>query len=276
MHIVSFQGFEEVPILDYFTTCATENVGGGIIGGLLALGLVKAVGRAGAIVIVILAILVCLLIVFELPIIEGIKLLFSKTKKDDDDEEDEEPDKVVVPRKKARALTRRREETVYETQSDEGITIRIVQSKKRQRPTPTLKRVGNKAAPLRDGSHKAIEGQKSKGVANVGLIPHIASGDEVHEITNARPTRRNQEVEIPKPIIQVTDVEPLEDDGLDPITMRRGVSRADGLSGNKTEPEVRTNPVKESPVKEAPVKKPSKKPEQKITNERAIQSIRNI
>jgi len=249
VHTLSFKGFQDTPVLEYFTTCAKGNPGGGIIGGLLAIGLFKAVGKAGTIIIAVLAIVVCLLIVFEIPIIEGIKMLFSKSKKEKDDE-DEEPDKVVVPRKKSAA--RQNEETLFETQSEEGITIRIVQSKKKERHRAPLVRSENKATPLRDGSYRAISGQVAKGIGNVGLVTQNASGDEIHEITNATPIRRTPEVKIPKPVIQVTDVNPLEDDGIDSITMQSGTNRAEGIKNN----------LPEKPVKEKTV---AKKPEQKVT-----------
>ena len=213
VHMISFKGFLDAGILSYFTDCARNGIGGGIIGGLFSFALAKAVGIVGAYIIVILAMIICLLIICEIPLLASIKSLFTRVRtrekdyddydedEDDEEEEDEEqPDKVVVPR--SRFLSRRQEEeTVYETQSEEGVTIRIVHAPGKGRQRAAIRRSEKKAVPLRNGSVQTKRTQaKAKGIADVGTFKPIAPEDEVREITHARPVRpemlwkmRNQE-----------------------------------------------------------------------------------
>ena len=79
IHLLTFKNFAEVTVDKYFTDCASQFTGGGIFGGLLALGLYKAVSKAGTIVILILAMIICLLFVFEVPVLESIKMLFTRS-----------------------------------------------------------------------------------------------------------------------------------------------------------------------------------------------------
>ena len=213
-HLVTYDGFLDDKVLAFFTTCAKERTGGGIFGGLLAVGLAKAVGVAGAYIIAILAMIVCLLFICEVPVWSSIRSLFTRIRerRDEDDydsDEEDVPDKVVVPRSRMRS--RKKEEPVFETTSDEGITIRIVPSSGQKRPRPQLKRSANKAAPLRNGTVQPRRSNaKANGVANVGILQQVADGDEVHEITNARPYRQEVTVEVPQRTIQVTEL--TEDD----------------------------------------------------------------
>lgn len=225
VHMISFKGFLDASILSYFTDCARNSIGGGIIGGLFSFALAKAVGVVGAYIIVILAMIICLLIICEIPLLESIKSLFTRIRsgkrdyddydtddddEDDEDEDEEQPDKIVVPR--SRVVSRRREEeTVYETQSEEGVTIRIVHSPGKGRQRAAIRRAENKALPLRNGSVQTKRSQaKAKGIADVGILPPIANGDEIHEITNARPLRPEPVEETITPPIQVTEV-PVEE-----------------------------------------------------------------
>ena len=225
VHMISFKGFLEAPVLSFFTDCARNSIGGGIFGGLLSFALAKAIGTVGAYIIVILAMIVCLMIICEIPFLDWFKALFGRRKKgrrrrDDYEEEDyeyedeEEPDKVVAPRSRTRSRQREEEEeTIFETQSEEGITIRIVQSPGKGRTRTPVRRSENKAAPMRNGSVVPKRTQtKAKGVGNVGLMQQIANGDEVHEITHAHPTRPDPVPETITPQIQVTEL--TEDDFL--------------------------------------------------------------
>ena len=224
LHMVSFSGFEDYSVGAYFTDCAEQATGGGIIGGLLALGLTKALSIVGAYIVTFLAMIVCLLIICEVPLLKLFKGLFTREYEDDpyDDEPDEEPDKVVRTRRtrepEARAdyresrprrvrerqddyydedyigeyePRRRRpanddDELVYETTSDEGVTIRIVHSKKaHKRPRAELKRSANKAVAMRGGNVQTFRSKsKKKGVSdNVSLSSSSKSVDEIREIT---------------------------------------------------------------------------------------------
>ncbi len=223
LHMVSFQGFEDYSIGSYFTDCAEKAIGGGVIGGVLALGLTKALSAVGAYVVLVLAMIVCLLIICEVPLIQLAKGFFSREPRDDYDDYGEEPDKVVRPRQKrepepraeyreSRARTQRQrqrredyydddyyaqeyeprrrrrsdDELVYETTSDEGVVIKIVHSRKsHRRPRAELKRSINKARPLRNGKVPTIRSQsKTVGVsADVGITPKANNIDEIREIT---------------------------------------------------------------------------------------------
>lgn len=209
VHMISFKGFLDAPILSYFTDCARNGIGGGIIGGLLAFALAKAVGVVGAYIIVILAMIISLLIICEIPLLELIKGLFTRERSgrdedddyddDDEDEDDEEelPDKVIVPRSRMHSH-KQEEETVYETKSEDGVTIRIVRSPGKGRQRAAIRRSENKATPLRNGSVQTRRSQaKAKGIADVGTFKPIASEDEVREITNAYPV-------IPEPVQEVS------------------------------------------------------------------------
>ena len=227
VHMISFKGFLDAGILSYFTDCARNGIGGGIIGGLFSFALAKAVGIVGAYIIVILAMIICLLIICEIPLLASIKSLFTRVRsrekdyddydEDEDDEEDDEdeeqPDKVVVPR--SRFLSRRQEEeTVYETQSEEGVTIRIVHAPGKGRQRAAIRRSEKKAVPLRNGSVQTKRTQaKAKGIADVGTFKPIAPEDEVREITHARPVRPEMEEEIISKPIQVTEVMADEEPG---------------------------------------------------------------
>ena len=200
IHLLTFRNFAEVTVDKYFTDCASQFTGGGIFGGLLAFGLYKAVSKAGTIVILILAMIICLLFVFEVPVLESIKMLFTRSKKEE--EEDEAPDKIVVTRTKAK-----KEETVFEAKSDEGVTIRIVKAPSKKHVKTPLKRSYNKAAPLRDGSTRTLRSSaKAKGVIDPGLTNINANGDEIHEITHMKATHKEAVIEETKKTIQVTDM----------------------------------------------------------------------
>ena len=200
VHMISFKGFLDAKITSYFTDCARNSIGGGIIGGLLAFLLAKAIGMAGAYIVTLLAMIICLLIICEIPLLDGIKGLITRIRErndyddydsDDDDEEEEDDedegvDKRIFPL--SRLLPRRKEEeTVYETKSEEGVTIRIVNARGKGRVRAPLRRTEKKAAPLRFGTVVPRRTQiKAKGVGNVGIMQQVANGDEIHEITHVK------------------------------------------------------------------------------------------
>ena len=213
VHLITYKVFLNEKILAFFTTCARNRTGGGIIGGLLAFGLAKAVGVAGAYIITILAMIVCLLFICEVPVLDGIRSLIQKIrdKRDEDDydrdEDDEIPDKVIISNSRYNSRKKKGKDPVYETITDEGVTIRIVPSSASQRPRPQLTRSANKAAPLRNGTvQQKRSSAKAKGIVNVEILQQVADGDEVHEITHARPVKPEVTVEVPQKTIQVTEL----------------------------------------------------------------------
>lgn len=241
LHMVSFQGFEDFPIGSYFTDCAEQAKGGGIIGGILALGLTKALSLVGAYVITILVMIVCLLIICEVPVIQLIKGLFRREDRAYDDYDgDEEPDKVVRPRRRREMeprddyresrqrrreyepeelygdeaymrdyeSTRRRrrddEELVYETTSDEGVVIKIVHSRKsHRRPRAELKRSANKAVSMRDNDR--IEPLRTKN-RQKGVSDNLEMTPKANNIDEIReitaPKETKREQVIPMPTIK--------------------------------------------------------------------------
>ena len=213
VHLITYKVFLNEKILAFFTTCARNRTGGGIIGGLLAFGLAKAVGVAGAYIITILAMIVCLLFICEVPVLDMIRSLIQKIrdKRDEDDydrdDDDEVPDKVIISNSRYNSRKKKGKDPVYETITDEGVTIRIVPSSASQRPRPQLTRSANKAAPLRNGSvQQKRSSAKAKGIVNVEILQQVADGDEVHEITNAHPVKPEVTVEVPQKTIQVTEL----------------------------------------------------------------------
>ena len=223
LHLVSFSGFADAPVSAYFTDCAAQSKGGGIIGGLIALGLTKAVSLVGAYIVTILVIIVCLLLICEIPFGRIFRSITSGRDDDEDDyyDDDDEPDRVVRKNRRRSRYeeaddyddypeTRKRnqmweddydrpkkrrssdsDELVYETTNEDGVVIRIVNSRRKpyQRPRTKLKRSINKAAPLRDGAQSSARTQnKGKGVGtNIDLRAYPENVDEVVEITNHEP-----------------------------------------------------------------------------------------
>lgn len=236
LHLVSYPGFENESLTAYFTNCAQEVKGGGIIGGTIAFGLTSAVSLVGAYIVSIIVLLVCLLLICEVPFTRFFREFFSGDRKQYYEEEpDEEPDKIVRPsgRKKEQVVyeeperergrsraretrypdedfeepVRRRrtrsdeDELIYETTAEDGVVIRIVQSRKpHKRKRAELKRTGNKAASVRDGSVKTLRSQsKAKGIGeNVQMQPLPESVDEIREIT-AHPPKKTEPVPRPEP-----------------------------------------------------------------------------
>ena len=214
-HLITYKGFLDEQVVAFFTTCARNHTGGGIIGGLLAVGLAKALGVAGAYIVAILAMIVCLLFICEVPVLDGIRSLIQRIrdKRDEDDydrDDDDVPDKVIISNARYQSRAKKRkgaEEPYYETVSDEGVTIRIVPSSGQRRPKPQLTRSANKATPMRNGSvQQKRSSVKAKGIINVEIQQQVADGDEVHEITNAHPVQPEITVEVPAKTIQVTEL----------------------------------------------------------------------
>lgn len=195
------------PIVQFFDDGAKESAGGGLFGGSIAAAFYLAISRAGAYIVTIMLLLFCLFMIFRKQVTD-----FAKDIREDDYDDEPQParrEKAV----KTQPKTRRREEPVYETE-DEGTVIRIVKTpaKRRQVKRASLTRVRKKAAPMRDGtvsSERTVK--KAKGVGtNTAIAETNAGGDEIHEITNARPRpRQTVKPREPQPktsVINVTEV----------------------------------------------------------------------
>lgn len=202
------------PIVQFFTDGADSSAGGGIIGGAVAAALYLAISRAGAYIVTIMLLLFSLFMIFRKQVIDFVNDLKDNSGYDEGRAVEKEP----VSREKSTVRTRqkRREEPVYETE-EEGTVIRIVKTpaKRRQVKRASLTRVRKKAAPMRDGSVSSERTiKKAKGVGtNTAIAETNAGGDEIHEITNARPrkepVKETQPKAQPQPktsVINVTEV----------------------------------------------------------------------
>lgn len=281
VHMISFKGFSDAKIASYFTDCARNNIGGGIIGGIFAFAFAKALSTAGAYIFVILVMIICLLIICEVPLLDGIKGLITRFKErndyddydsdddeEDDDEDDEKPDKVFLPLSRFLPHRREEEETVFETKSDEGVTIRIVNARGRRkaRTRAPLRRTEKKAAPMRNGTVVPKRTQiKAKGVGNVGIMQQIANGDEIHEITHAHPTRPDPLPETITPPIQVTEL--TEDDLMPELTEAPVVIPVVRVNRGQTERAERKPESKVTMATEMVPKKPAEKKEPAVKKE---------
>lgn len=116
LHLVNYEGFEEASLIDYFKDCAEQAKGGGIIGGAIALGLTKALSLVGAYIVTILILIICLLLICEVPFLNFFHDISERKRLEMEEEEaeerairssrreiepDEEPDKIVRPRRRA-------------------------------------------------------------------------------------------------------------------------------------------------------------------------------
>ena len=208
-HLVSSMSLNNHNIFSYFTSCAEGYTGGGILGGTIALGLFLLLSKAGAIIITVLIILVCIFLLFEEPIRSLFAYLFSKDEYEEDyieeDSEDydeqyyDEPYEVQdsyrrpVQNKSVKSSSQKKsrkhsyEEPVVVAEEPDGTVIKIVRSYKKHGRihTTELTRTNKRAQPLRDGSIDVIRsGNKARGISReLDMLPHNANGDEIHEIT---------------------------------------------------------------------------------------------
>ena len=228
VHIVSGLSLTK-EIVVYFTDGAVDSAGGGIIGGAIAAGLNLAISKTGAIIVIVMLMLFSLFMIFKGPIIQfvrdfrddvevediGPSANKKKKRRVEPVEDDDEIYNVRIRQKRPK----KKLEPVYETEEEDGTVIKIVHTpaKRRQVKRARLVRVRNKANPLRDGTARPVPNDKvGKGIGNNNVSgPANAGGDELHEITNARPKKKKAEpaapvAEEPKSIIKVTEVEPEE------------------------------------------------------------------
>ena len=199
VHLVTSTSLDNTNILSFFTICAEQKTGGGIIGGALALGLFTLLSKTGAIIICIAIFLVCLFLILE----EPVKNLIEAIKEDDEELEEESvyEEEVEAPR---RAKVRQYKEPVLETASEDGTVIKIVRRSRRVGRTHTTKllRTTKKAQPMRDGTIETQRTQtKVRGLGtDLNIAPELVSGDEIHEITEKK-SRKKQEK---KPVKKLT------------------------------------------------------------------------
>ena len=223
LHLVSFPDFEDFSVLSYFRDCAELSKGGGIIGGVIALGLTRALSLVGAYIVTILVLLICLLLICEVPFLNFFHDISERKRLEEEEAEEEyyeEPDKVVRPRRKEpeyyderrggrvsgydreeyyddayeepprRRRSRDEDELVYETTNEDGVVIKIVHSKKKHtRPKAELRRTSNRSDSLRDRNGTQVRRlEKRRGIGeNIDLNPLPENVDEVREITTHAP-----------------------------------------------------------------------------------------
>lgn len=122
-HLISGMAVRDTDIFSTFTESAAELKGGGIIGGLLAIILGSLTGKAGAYIITTLAVIICVIVATEYPLMEKISNFLTGRRENryrdvDNDYDDhydpyydEDPADVKVNRKKEiqRTEERRRE-----------------------------------------------------------------------------------------------------------------------------------------------------------------------
>lgn len=176
--------YEDCGVFAYYTVGVQHLAGGGFICGLFSRGLYLAVGNVGLYIISGLAIVVCLLIIFEFYTYFG-------REKEAKEPAPEPVVKTAAPAKKG-MRSRAREQEVFKTEEEDGTVIRIVHkpSKNKIKHVDT-KRADNKAKPMRDGTVQKRSGTKVKGIASdLDLEKKRAGGDDVHEITNTAATRQ--------------------------------------------------------------------------------------
>ncbi len=73
LHLMTMKGREGLKITEVYKICLEERTGGGFFGGLISGLLVKAVGRAGAYIILFVFLIICAVIITERSFIRGIK-----------------------------------------------------------------------------------------------------------------------------------------------------------------------------------------------------------
>lgn len=196
------------PIVEYYTDGSAAGIGGGIVGGALAAGMYSAISRAGAYVLVIIMIFVCIFLMFRkqfmgffsdlahggedgyeyaeekrrkkaAPVEEPVRTRTSSRRMLREDEE--------LPEENVRRVDRR-EKTVYETKDGETV-VRIVKTtaKRTHMKKASLKRTKIKSQPMRDASQASGRTDTIvRGIGNTSLVDSNAGGDELHEITKVR------------------------------------------------------------------------------------------
>ncbi len=214
MHTALASSPNDDSLLQAFTESAENASGGGIVGGVLGIALAYLVGTAGTYIICILAILVCLVIITEIPIIEFItgKSKEEKYYIEDEPETYERPRNIRQPRSNAERL-----ENIYEGTDKEGNYVKIVHvpsdRKTRRYNKAALKRSQKKSETMRRNSPNMSRfGNKPKGIGkDLDIVPCEGIKDEFREITRAdlRPLEEKKETIVPeKPHeqVKVTDI----------------------------------------------------------------------
>ncbi|MBQ9814707.1 MAG: DNA translocase FtsK [Lachnospiraceae bacterium] len=205
----------DIGVLEYFKDSAENLTGGGLVGGAIALGLFKALSRTGAIIIAVILIIVFLALTIRFPVFSWIRSHVTEREPHQEpvrqSKQTRQPERQADPNTRTIVIKPRRPEREVFTTDNEGTIIRVVHvPSKHPLRRASLKRAGKKARPLRDGTTLTNRTEnKAKGLGrNLAMVSQNARGDEVHEITNAKPAARVQQqvAEPPKKSIEVTDV----------------------------------------------------------------------
>ena len=218
VHQITSSAYEGAKIISYYATGYESLSGGGFICGLLGLGLFKAFGDTGVYIICGLVIVVCLLIILEFH-----RLLMSdeerrkKPEKEQTKKKEKQKEPVSAPSeepdKKSKGLRSRykQEQEVYKTEQ-EGKVIRIVHSSGgNKHKRAETRRSQNKAKSMREEKTSQVRsGAKVRGVSSdINLEKTMDKGDDLHEITNARPAKKKEEPQKPlvrRSVVEVRDV----------------------------------------------------------------------
>lgn len=214
MHTALAQLAKDDSLFSAFTESAENATGGGIIGGLAGIGLAYLVGTAGTYIICILAILVCLVIITEIPIVEFIT---GKSKEEKYYIEDEPETYERGRNQRPHKVRSEKLENVYEGTDREGNYVKIVHvpsdRKTRRYNKAALKRSQNKSETMRRNSPNMSRfNTKTKGIGNdLDFVPCENIKDEFREITRADLKADERQTEIPvntepKERIKVTDM----------------------------------------------------------------------
>ena len=214
VHQVTGASYENAKIIDYYSIGYETSTGGGLLCGTLAKGLAAAFGVAGVYIISGVVIIVCLLLILEF------YRLFKKENKPASSRSarPESAKKETVKReaqdeyvKKNKGMrSRYKEQEVYKTEED-GTVIRIVhtpESSKMKRAQ--MKRTQNRATSMRNEPVQVRSNTKRRGISDdLDIEKKMDRGDDVHEITNARPKEAEAvpaETVKKKPSVRVRDV----------------------------------------------------------------------
>jgi len=198
-------------VTEYFTDGADAGIGGGFIGGALAAGMYYTISRAGAYILVIVLIILCIFLMFRKQFTGFISDLIHGADDDYDYEEDRRPVRETAKPVRSAGTARRayeeddipdrnvkrsssREKTVYETKDGETV-VRIVKTtaKRTHMKKANLTRTKKQSAPLREGAFVSDRlDNKVKGVGNTAIVESNAGGDELHEITKVKTKVKKQ------------------------------------------------------------------------------------
>lgn len=242
MHLLNNMPVDSSSILDSWTVSAGQSKGGGIIGGVIAIGLSLAVSKTGAYIILIIAIIICLLIATQFPVAETIRRISSRHKNDEDllEEEDDRQYRYKSEPVRKSDVTRRKKPSEPVMRSDADLKERNIRvyniydtdgnfvdtiykdapkpsGSKSQKSEPVkradLTRTRNKSKGMREEQHiPELKRSRNKTYGlgeSLEVNPLSSNNDELQEITHK--ANKNTQVRAkdlkPEKKIVVTDID---------------------------------------------------------------------